>query len=270
MILLNFADYRDYLKAHIKTLPNKGRGELSKIAQHLRVNTTWISQILSGAKQFNIDQAVELGAYLDLSDIEIEYFILLIQSERAATHKARAFLKKKIESIKSESMKLQNQITFEKSLNDKEKAIFYSSWIYSAVHLFTSTSEKGVSLDEVMNRFDLKRTRAVDILNFLLQTNLCLKKNDYYLSSTQSTFIDRDSPFLLKHHSNWRIKAIEKSEHLGEEELMFTAPISLSKSDFKEIREELVRSLKKISQRVQASKSESIANLNIDWFWISK
>ena len=51
---------------------------------------------------------------------------------------------------------------------------------------------------------------------------------------------------------------------------MFTAPVSISKSDFKEVREELLRSLKKITQRVQSSKAESIANLNIDWFWISK
>jgi uncharacterized protein (TIGR02147 family) len=270
MVLLNFDDYRVYLRSYLKKLPHKGRGELSKIAKYLRINTTWLSQILSGAKEFNIDQVIELGTYLDLSPIEIEYFFLLVQYERAGAHKTKSFIKNKIQNLKTESLKLQNQVPHEKKLDDSEKAIFYSSWIYSAIHLFISTQKTGVNLEDVIHEFQIKRTRALEILNFLLKSNLCCKTQEKFKISTQSTFIDRSSPFLHKHHSNWRIKAIEKSENLCDEELMFTAPISISKKDFMEVRDDLVLILKKISTRVQASNPELLANLNIDLFWINQ
>lgn len=117
MVLLNFDNYRDYLRFYLKNLPHKGRGELSKIAKYLRINTTWLSQILSGTKQFNIDQAVELGTYLELSSLEIDYFILLVQYERAGNHKTKSFIKNKIQVMKAESFKLQNQVPHEKTFS---------------------------------------------------------------------------------------------------------------------------------------------------------
>ncbi|MNT19470.1 hypothetical protein D3C72_1547300 [compost metagenome] len=84
----------------------------------------------------------------------------------------------------------------------------------------------------------------------------------------QSTHLEKGSPFLIKHHGNWRVEAIQKSEVLTDEEMMFTANVSLNKEDFLKIRETLVKTIQDVLKTVKDSPAEDVANLNIDLFWM--
>lgn len=270
MNIFEFDDYRIYLRKHIQSLPKKGRGELSRIAELIGVNTTWISQIMSGAQNFNFEQALSLSHYLSLTELETDYLIHLVQIDRAGHHLSKKYLQKKIANIKKQSLQLSNRTTFEKSLNDAERAVFYSSWIYSATQLFCSLSEDGKSLEEIIEKFDLPRPRMIEIVNFLTKSQLIVSKNDKFVPGVQSTFLESGSPYLIKHHANWRIKAIQKSETISENELMFTSSVSLSKKDYEKLREELVSYIKNFLEKVHKSPAENLAHLNIDWFWIDR
>ncbi|OQW47297.1 MAG: hypothetical protein A4S09_16005 [Proteobacteria bacterium SG_bin7] len=158
----------------------------------------------------------------------------------------------------------------EKSLSDSERSIFYSSWIYPAVHLFLGLSKEGVTLEEICERFSISRQRASDLAHFFLRTGLANEERGKYFPGVQSTFLEQGSPHLIKHHSNWRVKAIEKSESISAEELMFTAPLSISRRDFSSVREKIAQFIKSLSEIVKASEAEDIATINIDWFWVKK
>jgi uncharacterized protein (TIGR02147 family) len=270
MSIFEFKDYRTYLRSYIRHLPRKGRGELSKIAKHLRINTTLLSQIMSSGREFSPEQALSLSEYLAHTEIETDYFALLVQHQRAGNSRLKKYLEKKLELMREEALKLSKRISHEKKLSDHERAIFYSSWIFSAIHLFTSTSQKGVTLDEIVARFSLPRNKAVDVMQFLLSSGLCIEKSGHYSMGVQSTFVERGSPYLLKHHSNWRLKAIQKSENLTERELQYSGQFSLSHRDFEALREKLADFLKTANELVKDSPAEEIASLNIDWFWIDK
>ena len=84
------------------------------------------------------------------------------------------------------------------------------------------------------------------------------------------THIGKGSPHLLKHHANWRIKAIQYSEELSENELMYTANVSISKNDFDELREKMVQFIKSFVTSAQASEAEEIATFHMDFMWIKK
>jgi len=84
----------------------------------------------------------------------------------------------------------------------------------------------------------------------------------------QRTHLESTSPLIQKHHSNWRLKALQRSDSLDPEELMYTSPVSLSREDFKIIREDLVLMIKKVLDRVHPSPAEEVACLNIDFFWV--
>jgi uncharacterized protein (TIGR02147 family) len=263
-------DYRSYLRHHLKSLPLKGRGELTRIANNLSVNTTLLSQIMSGTRELNPEQAFRLSQYLQHTPLETDYFSLLVQIERAGTNDLKEHLKKKLALLRQDALKLSSRIAHERSLTDSERAIFYSSWIYSAIHLFTSTHKNGVALEEITARFNLSRFKATEIIQFLVSTGLCTEQSGRYSLGVQSTFLAQGSPFLTRHHSNWRMKAIQKSENISEEEMMYSGQVSLSRKDFESIREQLVTSLKNILRQVEPSPAENIASLNIDWFWIDR
>ncbi len=71
----------------------------------------------------------------------------------------------------------------------------------------------------------MTRAKASEILQFLVRSGLVIEKNGAYLMRTRSTWLGRESPHLVKHHTNWRIRAIEKSESLSEAELMYSRQV---------------------------------------------
>lgn len=262
-------DYREIIRHYIGSLSNKGRGELTRIAKKISVNTTLISQIMSGSKDFTYEQGYQVANHIGLNELEMEYFVILIQISRAGTVELKKFFGKRKSAIQKEALKLEKHYIYDKKLTDQEKATYYSSWLYSAARLFASTNQtEGVFIDELAQRFSISQNKATEIIKFLTQIGLCEEKNARFRMTTDSIFLDRNSPHLSKHHSNWRIKAIQKIETLSENEMLFTCPMSISKKDFELIREQLAMQLKKISKTIKDSPSEEVACLNIDLFWI--
>lgn len=268
--LFNYSDYKAYLNAYLKQLPKQGHGEARKIAKHLGVSSTFVSQVLSNLRDLNLEHTELLSEYLGLSALEGDYLFHLVLFERAGSVRLKRYLEKKIKALREQSLQLMNRLDVKKILSDADKAIFYSSAIYSAIHLYSSTGKNGRSLEEIMNRFELTRARATEVLRFLKDCGLILESEKKFQMSTQSTYLSQDSPHLIKHHSNWRIKAIQTAEVLDSKELMYTGQVSLSEKDFEILREDMASLIKRFLERVHASPAEEIACLNIDWFWVRK
>ncbi len=268
MTLFKFNDSRLYLRHYISALPKNGRGEALKIARHLGVSTTLISQILTGEKSFTLEQAQSLVGYLGLTEIETDYLLFMVQLERAGSADLKKFWQGKLREIQDRALKISNRIKPAHNLSEQERAVFYSTPLYSAIRLFTSVGKKGKSLGEICDRFELPRAKTTEMLRFLCETGLCVLKSERYFMGTQSTHLEFGSPHLFRHHSNWRVKAISRSERLSDKELMYTAPVSLSKEDFEELREKMVVFIQDFLKTVHASPAEEVACLNLDFFWV--
>lgn len=269
-MIFDFNDFRRFLRAYIALRPKRGFGESKKMASHLAVSSTFFSQVLSGLKQLSTEQANALSEYIGLSDLETEYFFYLVCLDRAGTLKLKKFCEKKISELKEESLKLSKRVEFKKSLSEEEKAVFYSNPLFAMISLYASTKENGVSLEEIEERFEISRSKSSEMLRFLVETGLCTENSGRYKMGTQSTHVGLGSPHLIKHHTNWRLRALQAAENLDEIELMYTVQVSLSEKDFEKLREEMVQFIKIFLETVYSSPAEELANLNIDWFWIRK
>lgn len=269
-MIFSYEDYRSFIRSYISQRPRNGFGESKKMATHLGISPTFFSQILSGLKQLSAEQANVLAEYMGLGDLEAEYLFYLVSRERAGTYKLKNFFEKKLAALKDQSFKIQKRINFVKIMSDEEKSIFYSSPLFAAVSLYTSTKKSGVTLEEIEERFSISRRKSSEVMRFLTQTGLCLESSGSYSMGTQSTHVGQDSPHLIKHHTNWRLRAIQAAENLDERELMYTVQVSLSRKDFALLREEMVQFIQRFLEKVYPSPAEEIANLNLDWFYIRK
>lgn len=258
------------MKGYLNRLPKRGFGEAKKIAEHLRVSSTFISHVLSGAKSLSLEQAMLLGPYFGLSDVEFDYFIHLVEFDRAGSDELKKYFKRKIDDLKKKSLKLVDRIETKRVLSEKEKSIFYSSSLFSMIHIFTATHNDGRSLEDICRRFEISRQKAADIIRFLVESGLCIEHNDRFKIGTQGTHLEQGSSYLLKHHTNWRLRAVAAAENLSEQELMYTVNVALSVKDFNILREEMGDFVKRFLDRVYPSPSEELATLNMDWFWIRK
>jgi len=269
MNIFEYSNYKEYLRDQIATFPKKGHGQVLRIAEHLQVHPTLVSQVLNGDRDFSQEQVYRLCGYLGLPAMETDFLLLLLQSERAGTEDLKKYYRAKITEAKKASLSVANRLAKDHSLSEVERSVFYSSWIYLATWLWTSVKD-GQSLDEIAERLSMTRAEATEILQFLKNAHLCTQDGEVYKMQSQHIHLGFGSPYLARHHANWRVKSLQRVDDLSEEELMFTSPFSVSKKDFLRIREQLVQLIKSSSLIIKESPAEDIACLNLDLFWIMK
>lgn len=268
MNLFDNDNYRNIIRNWVKSQPSKGRGQLLEMAELIGTPASVFSQILGGQRDLLPDHAFLLADHMGLLSLEKEYFITLVQIEKASHHQYKKFLKEKKEQLKSESLNLSKRVPHEKILDEKEQQEFYSTWLYSAIRLSCGIGN-GFSAEEIKRKFHLSQQRTIHMLDFLVRTGLIIQKEGAYHMGPQRTFLARNSPMIGRHHSNWRIKAIERANDLAENELMFTGPLTCSQRDAAQIREKLAKLIQEISDIVKDSPSEELIYFGLDFLQIA-
>lgn len=268
--VFDFQSYKDYIKNYIKNLPKKGRGTLRKMALYLEIHPVAITQVFNGDRDLTLEQAAGLTKFLSLSPIEAEYFISMVEHSRAGNDTLRAIVKSRLEKIKEETQKLENRIPKNVELSEEAKATFYSAWYFSAARL-ASGIENNFNAEDVARSIGIDRAKASQAVDFLLQHGLCALKNGKLIQGPQFTHLSAESPLVVKHHTNWRLKSLQSMEKVKlDSEMYITLPTALSVDLAKEIREKLLKLIGEIMKEIKESKSETLYCLNLDWFKFQK
>lgn len=260
--------YKSFVEQLIASMPRKGRGQFSKIAEHLGLHPTRVSQIFKGELHLTADQAQSLTKFFGLSALDSEYFVTLVLRDRAETKDLRALFEGQLERMQVKSRQIINRVPRDLVMTSEQKAEFYSSWFYSAIRLATSM-EGTHDVNSLSEFFGMDRARVQQVLEFLLQTGLCVIKEGRIQMGAKTTHLEQTSPLVLRHHSNWRVRALNRHEALTESELAYTCPVSLHHEDMLAVREMLSQVIEKFLKRVTASEpADTLACLNVDWFKI--
>lgn len=262
-----FSNYRSFIREYLARRAPRGRGEIVKLASFMSVHPTFVSQVLAGTKEFNMEQSFAVANFLELTIIERKYFLLLVQKDRAGSKELKDYFKAELEEIKSSLLMVSKRLKEHRSLSDEDRAIFYSSWLYAGVRLYCSVGH-GKNLEEICAYFRIGRKKTLGILEFLSSKELIIEERGRFKLGTQHTHLPSDSPFIIRHHMNWRTKALQGHENISPEELAFTAPMSISKKDFEKIREKILICIKESIEVAKSSEAEDLAFLNIDWMWV--
>ncbi|MCM2322653.1 MAG: DUF4423 domain-containing protein [Oligoflexia bacterium] len=264
MKIFDCSNYRDFVSQTVRALPKGGRGEFLKIAKHLGIHTSTLSQVLGGSKQFTLDQACSLADYFGLNELETRYLFHLVELERAGTERLRGTLKKQLARLKEESKKLSAVVPGKRTLSEEEKAVFYSNWYYTGIWALTSIPGHQTA-DAIARYFSLPRLLVNRVIAFLLATGLCVEKNGLLEPGTTYVHLEADSPFIARHHASWRQKAVERHPVLSETEIAYSSPMSLSKEDAARIRQLVVEWVDQANKIRDPSPCEALYFLNIDW-----
>lgn len=267
MTIYDYIDYRTYLRKHLSLLPKKGRGIINQWATAMGVHPSLVSQILAETKNLNLEQGHLLSTHIGFSENETEFFLTMILYQRAGNTTLQKFHHKKLWEMKQKANELVEQVKQDRILTEEEKAVFFSHWQYNAIWLYTSI-EPGKTFENIVNFFQISRERTKNITDFLVLANLCDNKSGLFKMGPQSLHLERTSPYIFRHHSNWRLRALEVSPHLTSNELMYTGPISISKNDFEKIRNKLTEFIKEFSNTAIESQAEELACLNLDFFLV--
>lgn len=267
MSIYDHKDYKVYVNEWVKSLPKQGHGEFRKLSLHLGVSTTMISQVFRGEKHLSLEMAYEIGEFIGLNDDEIDYFLLLVEYNRAGSHKLEKQLLKQIVSRQNKAKKLENRIRKDVELSEEVKTIYYSNWYYCAVWILSSIDGFD-DVTTIAKKLNMTRQQTQKIVDFLLENQLCRYEKNKLTNGSRSTFISANHPLVTKHHMNFRSLGLNKMALSDDESLFFTGPMSVSKNVAEKIRQELPNFIEQIKKLVGSEEPEVSRCLNIDYFEI--
>jgi uncharacterized protein (TIGR02147 family) len=258
-------NYKEALKKLIDNYTGEKRGLQTRLAEAIGCQQAYISRVLSDKAEFNQEQALAISHFFDLDQLEKKYFFLLVNYNRAGTDELKKYYKLQIEEIISQKMTLSSRINKGVTINDQIRSVYYSDWIYVAVHMLTSISEYQ-TVHAITSKLNCSQERLLKVLEFLIESGLVKKEKNAYKHISGNLHLENDSPFIKNHHSNWRLKAIEDVGHGDSKSLHYSSVVSCSEKDFQKIQDLMISTIKKIREIVKDSKDEKIFCYSLDGF----
>ncbi len=264
--IFDFTSYREYLEQWIAQQGAHSHGQKGKISRALSISSSLLSQILKGEKSLTQDHASDLCDYLGLSEYEADYLHAMVEWDRAGSMRYRSKVKKKMDAMKAASLKISKRVTQNKELTDEQKSVYYSTYLYTAVRNLTAIADLQTS-SQIALYLGVDESIIHKTIKFLIDNGFCIPTSSGGVTyGPRSLHVDQDSPFVNKHHQNWRLQGLRAMENRRGEDLFFTSPMSLSEKDVHVIRKMIPNFIQEVAKIVGPSDSEKAMCLNIDWF----
>jgi uncharacterized protein (TIGR02147 family) len=259
-------DYRKIIEQIFFQMPKHGHGQMSRLARHLKVNTTLVSQVLSKKRDFTEEQAFQTTQFFQFNKIESYYFVLLVQWARAASTEMKNFYLDQIKRQQIEAQQgLKNRVSVKKELSFEQQAVYYSSWLYAAIHTLVGI-EGFDKIEAIAHRLRISTDQARLHIDQLINYNLLFERGSRYSVGAASTYLPPQSPLVIRHHQSWRQISNHRMEMQHNKDFFFTGPFSIHPSDYDLIRKELVELTGRLYKIVEKTKAQELACINIDLF----
>lgn len=261
--IFDFGSYRAYITARVKS--HGRRGLLATMATAARCRPSHISMVLSAKNELNQDQAFSIGVCLGLSSSELDYFLLLVQKERAAYPELRSYIEAKLEKIREKQFTVKAHV---KNVPKPPSALarkYYTSWEFAAIHIALTIAELRTP-QSISKRLMIPQGRVQEILAFLETSGLAEFRGGEFFPTQSQLHVPHDSPFFHLHHLNWRLRAIENVARGRPGATHYSSVVSLSKNDIQKLRSSILKFIQEAKERVKVSKEETLAVFSVDFF----
>jgi uncharacterized protein (TIGR02147 family) len=269
MQIYDYRDYKTYLAARSAEKGMRS-GFKSALARASGCNSAYISSVLGGKAHFSLEQAERVCGYLEFSREERHYFLLLVQKARSSTASLATYFEEQIERVLKQKLNVQNRLGAKERLTKENQALYYSSWIYAAIHVALSVPRLARSPDALAAYFDLPLRVVNKALEFLLSAGLAKREGQGYAIGPRHIHLGKKSENIQRHHGNWRLQILRALERDSEENLNYSSVVTLSRADAFRVREILLASIKNSVDLIIASPEEEVFALAVDFVKVGK
>jgi uncharacterized protein (TIGR02147 family) len=253
--VFDFGEYKAFIKAWIAERPLRGRGEKARIAKAMRCHSAYVSQVLERSAQLSLEQAAALAEYMGLGEQEGRFLLLLVQSARAGSKQLRKLFDRQIQEVLEARTLLRNRMEESKTIEAKDQATYYSSYLYAAVHMAISLPGFQTK-QELASWLTVPQTRIAEVLTFLAQVGLAIEEGGRYRPGQASIYLPENSPLISKHHGNWRNRAVHSMDVPQLHDLHYSSVATLNSKDLPKIRAILVKAIEEVRAVIRASTDE--------------
>lgn len=267
-MIFEFSEYRPYL--HEK-LGKKGTrtGLRKKLSEKLQVHTTFISQVMLGKADLSLEQAEGCNSFFSHTNEESEYFLLLVMFERAGVITLKNRFEEKIKQMQSKHLNISERLKPQTEVSQEDKQKFYSSYIYSAIHVLVSIPQFQ-TIAALARALNLPTTEIKQKIEFMKTIGLVVQQGDRILHGPHHVHLGSDSNLIIQHHRNWRLQAMNSLDHRRENDIHYSAAVSLSKKDAMKIKDSILENLHSNVKVISSSPEEVAYGYSFDFFSLTQ
>lgn len=267
LFVYEYDDYRTYLR---ESLPVKGseRGRRSALSRRLKCRPAFISQVLSENSHFSLEQCVLISEFLEHGARESEYFLAMVQENRAGSIQLKKHFSTQMHRMREEQSRIASRVQAERPLTGEQATRYYSKWTYSAVHIAVLLKEFR-TIETLADNMGISRGEAREAVDFLLVAGLLIDHKGTLEARQQRVHLDRESPLIRMHHINWRLRAIQALEKSSIDNLHYSGVLAVTTKAADKIRKLVLKLIEDVEPALQEPNEEELHCLSLDFFPVS-
>lgn len=260
----NEIDYLEIINEKIE-LNKAVIGYKTLMAKACGCQKSYLSQVLRGQTHLTLDHGYGLSDFFQLTELEKEYFLTLLQIQRSGSLEFKNYLEGKLKDLRKKNDDFASKFKSNApTTNSEHLSKYYSNWHYNAIHMICGIEEFR-SVEAIAKKLKLSEKLVQTTLEELQEMGLVKKENHLWINTDNYLHLPKESPYHRLNHTLWRQKATENT-FLADDNLNYTAIYTLSKEDSEELRGILKKAIDKTRDVVIKSEEEDIVCLNIDYF----
>jgi uncharacterized protein (TIGR02147 family) len=259
-----FDDYKAYLRERLDA-SQAGRGGQARLAAAVRCQPAYLSMVLRGKHHLSLEQAEAAARHLALGSDETDYFFALVQEARAGTPALQARFARERRRLSELRKDVGRRLGNQAVLPDDIKAVFYSAWYYTAVHLLLTIPGQRTP-SAIAQYLRLPPETVAQVLEFLVRHGLAVAGGGEYVVGPTRLGLGPDSPFVAQSHKNWRQMAWQSLQRPVSDDFHYSSIVTMSGKDLAKLREAMVQCISEVRSVVRDSPEEDLYCYTLDVF----
>jgi uncharacterized protein (TIGR02147 family) len=267
--VFDFLNYKVYLEFVEDSRKSYQRGFRSKLAEFIGCQSGYISHVLNGKAHLSLEQTLRVAKFLGLKPSEQKYLLLLVELARAGTSELKSHFEDELRLLRDRHLNIKERVGGSLALSETDQSIYYSSWHYLAVHVLRSLPEYN-DAKSIAQALKIPDEVAGRVLLFLIQANIITESKGVLKSGLTQVHLNRESPLIRQHHTNWRIAAIQSLMNDERNDVHYSTVSTLSKVDAEKLKTEMIKLIEHYVATVQPSPEEVMYGFNLDFYSLIK
>ena len=264
MDLISSPDYKRYLKSVIEA-NRSTRGYQTQVSAAAGCSRSFLSQVLSTDIELTRDHAAGLAQFWHLSEVQTEYWLTLVDLARAKVPTLHSHLKRKLERMRLDAANLSSHVAKERIEGFEAEAVYYSSWLVSAVYMLL-LNPKFHSSKAMADRLGAENGAIDRAVEQLIAIGLVERTKAGLRATKKDLNVSDSSPLSAINHTNWRMRAISSIQNRHPDALHYSSVFTVSRADADELQKNLRELILKSRKVILASASEELFCFNMDFF----
>jgi uncharacterized protein (TIGR02147 family) len=267
--VFEFLDYKLFLLSAEDSRKAYQRGFRSKLAEFIGCQSGYISHVLNGKAHLSLEQALRVAEFLSLKESERKYLLLLVERARAGTSELKSHFESELRVLKDAHLNIRERVGSSLALSESDQSTYYSSWHYLAVHVLSSLAEYN-DAKSIAHALQIPDEVAGRVLLFLIRAGIITETKGRLKAGLTQVHLNRESPLIRQHHTNWRIAAIQSLMNEEKNDVHYSTLSTLSKADAENLKSDMIKLIEHYVATVKPSKEEVMYGFNLDFYNLVK